>query len=134
MLIYSKISERSGHLAPRGACFLVIAFESLHLAAGAWDLPAPQANITPGSSWKGKDFSFSSSGTLWYCRSHGLAPDQRGGVGVGNWIWKLSQSGVVGGWGGGESLGKAAPPVRVRPATSQPGEGWSFWPSGCCWF
>lgn len=115
-LIYSKISERSGHPALCGAHFQVIAFVHLHLAR--WSLEALCTDITPGFSWKGKDFSFSSSGPHCYYWSQALAWDQSG-VGVGSWIWKPSQR-----------RGKRKPcngcpswPVRADLQPDQPGEG-----------
>lgn len=93
-----------------------------------WSLEPLPANITPGFNWRGKDFSFSSSGPFCYYWSQVLAWDQIGVRGLG------TGSGKCPGGGGekkaSQSLGAAAPPgwgvADLQP--DQPGEGWSLWP------
>lgn len=50
------MSERSGHLAPRGARFRVITSAPLHLAR--WSLEPLLAGIAPGFSCKGAAAAF----------------------------------------------------------------------------
>ena len=119
-LIYSEMSERSGHLAPRGACSRVIALALFHLAL--WSLGQLPASITPGLNWKGEDFRFSSSGPLCYYWSQGLAWAQMGGGDA----WELNLENV---WEAREEkasqcLGVSAPPGwhRADLQPDQPGE------------
>ena len=87
-LIYSEMSERSGHLAPRGACSRVIALALFHLAL--WSLGHLPANITPGFNWKGKDSDFHLLGFFVIVGAK-VWPGLRWGVGMPeNWIWKMS--------------------------------------------
>lgn len=73
------MSERSGHLAPRGACSRVIALALFHLAL--WSLGRLPANITPGFNWKGEDSDFHLLG-LFVIIGAKVWPGLRWGVGM----------------------------------------------------